>query len=226
MCDEWVALTGKRSGGSRGPRAGWWNARNAARDRFAHRSGPFEPGGRTGVLVLAVVLLCPSPSSGQTRWRGVSLQGGFAAGTAEFAGTGAAVTAEVGIWSDVRVFGQWTAWSGVDCGPILDAPNPCNIASATSWDLGLRTGIGISQSVAPFAGVGLGLYRQRGPTADDRTRSLSFSLSAGVDFPVRPPVTIRLSIEYHEVVDRELTERYGVGVRFGSMLAGVSVATW
>lgn len=178
------------------------------------------------VPLLAVFLSLPMGSAAQTRWRAVSVQAGFALGSAEFAGAGPSVAVELGIWEELRVFAQWNSWGGIGCGPVLHGPNPCSIESVASWELGFRQGLGVSPDWAPFIGVGLGLYRQRAPSSDDSAQSLSLSVAAGVDFPVRRPVTIRWSLAYQEILDRSLAGGSGSGVRYVSILLGLSLATW
>lgn len=177
------------------------------------------------VSLLLLVLVWPGGSTAQVRWRALNLQAGVAFGPNEFAGAGLSLAGELGVRDPLRVFAQWTDWRVLGSCAVLDAASECNV-DAHLWELGLRYGLDIGEKVAPFAGAGLGMYRRRSGPNSDPTTSAIVSVAAGLDIRATGPLAIRLSFVHQEVLDGELGDRYGTGVRFTGLLAGLGIAVW
>lgn len=180
---------------------------------------------RTLFLSLLLLVAWPCGSTAQVRWRALNFQAGVAFGPTKFAGAGLSFAGELGVHDPLRVFAQWTDWQALGSCAVLHAASECNV-DAHLWELGLRYGLDIGEKVAPFVGAGLGMYRRRSGSNSDPSTSPILSVAAGLDIRVTAPVAIRLSLTHQEVLDGELRDRYGTGVRFTGLLAGLGVAVW
>lgn len=94
-----------------------------------------------------------------------------------------------------------------------------------SWEAGLRLGFGDSPRVAPFAGVGVGMYHLRS-SLYDASRAATIAAAVGMDVMISAPVALRLSASYQEVLGQSVRDRIGGSLRFMGLHAGLGLAVW
>lgn len=179
----------------------------------------------TAMAVMAVIGLAEAPEgAAQTRPMGGFLQAGVVSGSGEFVGIGASATFEIAVYSHVRAFIQWGDWNALGSCIVTDAENTCS-EEAESWEAGLRLGFGESPRVAPFAGVGVGVYDLRS-SLYDASRAATVSAATGLDIMISAPAVLRLSASYQEVLGQSVRDRVGGSLRFMGLHAGLGLAVW
>jgi hypothetical protein len=155
-------------------------------------------------LLVAVSAGSPSQARGQVRMVGGYVQlsppGRF--------GIAAVATGEVGVWRTIRLFGRWADWRAFEF-PVEDASG----FDPTTWELGVSSGFGVDDRVAPFVGGSFGVA----PMERETHRSASAVL--GLDFAVIGPLAFRLSM-MHQVVFSARRRSHT------SLLAGLGLARW
>ena len=168
-------------------------------------------------LFISLVASTTQGLAGQGQWKSAHLQIGGAIGSGDFAGGAALFTAELAVAGSSRLYVQVLDWDGLGCASAEDGgPNPCHDGLRT-WEAGIRQGLGVSERVAPFVGVGLGAFDHGSP---ERTRSPAVIVSAGLDVSV-----VRLSWVHQEVFDQRLDRLYGKGLRFSGFFIGFAITT-
>jgi hypothetical protein len=147
------------------------------------------------------------------------------------AGLGSSITAEAGIYQQLRIGLRWTDTNAfVSCG-VDDAQSECN-ADAALYEIGVRTGLGVGHNIAPFIGAGTGIYRrtwQHSGTAlgkQGRGSSVFISASGGFDIALAKPLVLRVSVAHQEIFDKELQEVYRHRVGLTGYSVGFGLATW
>jgi hypothetical protein len=148
-------------------------------------------------------------------------------------GVGSSITAEAGIYQHVRIGLRWTDTNAFVSCAVYDAESECD-ADPALYEIGLRTGLGISDRISPFIGAGTGVYRRTWPRSrigaapgkPGRANSMFVSVTGGFDIALAKPLVLRASVVHQEVFDGELRGVYGHRVRLSGLSAGFGLATW
>jgi hypothetical protein len=177
-------------------------------------------------LIATQIMVAPELSA-QTRYLG----GHAEIGLFPEAGIGHTLTAEAEIRSQVRLGLRWTNPQAFASFYRLHWPSEVD---PSFYEIGVRTGLGVADNVAPFIGAGTGLYRRTWHSsrtggyleAPERGSSWFVAVMGGFDFVVARPLVFRISAVHHEVLDGDLEALYGRRLRLTGYSAGLGIATW